>query len=262
MTDFEAIVNEFSKIDTVKAIALSGSVTTDSNDELSDFDLYIYTDSEIPLDVRKCIFEKYAHNLDLDNRYWELGDEMHLNDTKKGLDIMYRDPKWIEGMIENVYDWHNASLGYTTCFLHNVASSKILFDSDNWFKKLQDKVNSGYPEELAKNIIEKNLPLLRAKQYASYYEQIKNALARNDYISVNHRLTAFFASYFDVIFAYNRVWHPGEKRLVKFVLKDCKYVPVDFEKDIVAVLCAPFSEKLKYLDILIEHLYELFSRQF
>ncbi len=53
--------------------------------------------------------------------------------------------------------------------------------------------------------------LISDKKNASYLDQIKLAVKRNDPISVNHRIAAFMASYFDIIFALNKVYHPGEK---------------------------------------------------
>ncbi|MGX8681055.1 MAG: hypothetical protein ACSW74_00200, partial [Spirochaetales bacterium] len=43
-------------------------------------------------------------------------------------------------------------------------------------------------------------------------------------------------SYFDVLFAANRLLHPGEKRLIAFAVANCKVLPKDFEKDIAAAL--------------------------
>ena len=63
-------------------------------------------------------------------------------------------------------------------------------------------------------------------------------------------------------FAYNKIFHPGEKRLVRFVLSKCKFIPVDFEKDVNAVLCCDYSRKLQYLDVLIDHLYEMIKKRF
>ena len=54
--------------------------------------------------------------------------------------------------------------------------------------------------------------------------------------SICHRKAAFLESYFDVLFAANRLLHPGEKRLIAFAVANCKVLPKDFEKDIAAAL--------------------------
>lgn len=81
---------------------------------------------------------------------------MIIADSNKGLDIMYRNPEWIEGVIKSVYDEKTAWLGYTTAFLHNIASSEVLYDRDGWFGDLKKKISAGYPQELAQAIINKN----------------------------------------------------------------------------------------------------------
>lgn len=50
----------------------------------------------------------------------------------------------------------------------------------------------------------------------SYDAQIKKAFVRKDMVSVNHRTAAFLESYFDIIFALNKLTHPGEKRIVQY----------------------------------------------
>jgi len=54
---------------------------------------------------------------------------------------------------------------------------------------------------------------LRTTQ-SSYRHQIELAIARNDPVSVNHRVAALLASTFDIVFAATRTLHPGEKRLL------------------------------------------------
>jgi hypothetical protein len=68
--------------------------------------------------------------------------------------------------------------------------------------------------------------------------QIKKAAERGDIVSVHHRITEFLASYFDIIFALNKVPHPGEKRLINLCKKSCKLLPYKFEENINALLAS------------------------
>ena len=86
----------------------------------------------------------------------------------------------IETQIDNVLNKHLASNGYSTCFIYNVQNSEILYDTDNWFLKLQNITHQSYPNELSDNIIKRNLLLLKDKATASYFEQIEKAIKRND----------------------------------------------------------------------------------
>jgi len=45
-----------------------------------------------------------------------------------------------------------------------------------------------------------------------YLRQINAAIVRQDPVSVNHRVAAWLSSYFDILFAMNGQFHPGEKR--------------------------------------------------
>src|ERR1700759_5618209 len=48
----------------------------------------------------------------------------------------------------------------------------------------------------------------------SYEQQIRLAFRRRDRVSLNHRTAAWLASYFDLLFAANPRFNPGEKRLL------------------------------------------------
>ena len=99
--------------------------------------------------------------------------------------------------------------------------------------------------------------LLKDKPFASYYEQIEKALKRTDIVSVNHRISAFLASYFDIIFAINKLLHPGEKRLIKFAEENCKILPKDFGLNIEKLLNQPNLNTLKIVDDMVENLREI-----
>ena len=58
-----------------------------------------------------------------------------------------------------------------------------------------------------------NLPVLGGNIH-SYEQQIRSAFRRQDRISLNHRTAAWLASYFDILFAANKRFNPGEKRLL------------------------------------------------
>jgi hypothetical protein len=61
---------------------------------------------------------------------------------------------------------------------------------------------------------------------------------RADLVSLNHRVAALLASYFDIVIAVNLLAHPGEKRLVKFVSDHCESKPARFEEAVGTVLAA------------------------
>lgn len=247
------IAEKYAQLDSVYAVVQAGSRTSGQSDEMSDYDIYVYSDKQIPVDFRTKLAAAYTDDYEINNQYFETGDEWNFKNNC-GFDFMFRSTNWIEECIENVYDKHFASNGYTTCFLHNVATSKILYDKENWFKTLQDKIKRAYPQELKNNIIKRNLMLLKDKKSASYLEQIKLAVKRNDPVSINHRITAFLASYFDILFAANEIYHPGEKRLIKYAKQHCRHLPENFEEDLKALFNAQNDEKIVILDNMVERL--------
>ena len=250
----QEIAQSYSKLEQVYAVVLSGSRTSNQNDEMSDYDIYVYSDAEIPVEFRTKLAKKYSDDYEIDNRYFETGDEWKLRDCNTGLDFMFRCKNWITDTVDNIYCKHMASNGYSTCFLHNIKTSQILYDKDNWFLNLQNKVNGPYPEELKNNIIKRNIMLISDKKNASYLDQIKLAVKRNDPISVNHRIAAFMASYFDIIFALNKVYHPGEKRMIKYAQKHCKILPDQFEENINELFKAEDKDKTAILETIIKEL--------
>ena len=44
----------------VDAVVLSGSKTSSINDEMSDYDIYVYSKDRIDIDIRKSFADKYA----------------------------------------------------------------------------------------------------------------------------------------------------------------------------------------------------------
>lgn len=259
MKDF--IKKIYSAYSQVKAIAIGGSISAKTSDKISDVDIYVFTTSEIPLDERNKIVQQVSNKYEVGGEYFGLGDEYLVNKLNIQFDVMYWDVKWFENNVENTWINHYPSNGYSTVFLYTLDICQIIYDPTNWLKELKNKINTEYPTELQKNIIQRNLMLLKDKPFASYYEQIEKAMMRNDIVSVNHRVSAFLASYFDIIFAINKLLHPGEKRLIKYALQHCKILPENFEINIENLLAHPNNETLKVLDDMILNLRILLNNE-
>ncbi len=257
MEEIAHVIEEFKKIEDVKAIALAGSRTAKSNDETSDYDIYIYSDKEIDIQKRTEIAKQFSDKYEINNCFFGPGDEWIMKDSGIEIDLMYRSREWMQNSIENTWVKHYPCVGYSTCFVFNLKNSEIIFDPDGWYKNIQTKVSGEYPEQLAKNIINNNLPLLKNKITASFYEQVKKGLKREDYVSLNHRIAAFLASYFDILFAVNKVLHPGEKRLVQYTKLHCTIIPENFEEDINNITRYPLNNTLEILSRLNENLIKI-----
>lgn len=227
---FKMLWKEFATLAQIEAIALGGSRAGTDYDEKSDYDLYIYCTSIPDESVRKRILEKCCEYMEIGNSFWELEDDCTLKDGVD-IDILYRNIGDFSQTIRAVVEEHIAYNGYTTCMWHNLLHSRILYDRNGELESLQNKYRIPYPDELRDNIIRKNLRLLTGN-LPSYDKQIKKALDRKDMVSVNHRTAAFLESYFDIIFALNKLTHPGEKRMVEYAKEKAAILPADFEDNL------------------------------
>ena len=234
--NFNKIINSLKAIDEVDAVALGGSRATGANDPKSDYDIYVYCSGDVTIEQKTNAIAPYCSETEIGNHYWELEDNCVMKNGV-AIDIIYRKIDMFEEYLNTVIDKGFAFNGYTTCFWHNIITCKVLFDKSGKFTELANKYNIPYPEQLRANIIEKNRKLLSGV-LPSYDEQIKKAESRGDLVSVHHRTTEFLASYFDIIFAYNRVPHPGEKRLISLCKEKCETLPQNFEENITALLNA------------------------
>ncbi len=231
---YQKIIEELSMLPEVEAITLGGSRSTNYFDDYSDYDVYVYLNKELDKDVRKNILQKYCSYMEIDNRYFELEDDCVLK-NKVSIELIYR----------NVQEFNNISLkpqmGFSTCYLFNICHSKIEFDRNNFYQRLKDK-HLVYNKEFKSEIIKLNLSMLSGVT-ASYDMQIIKAVKRKDKTSINHRIAAYLASYFDIIFAMNNLYHPGEKRMVEHAIEKCKYLPNNFKSNIDKLLCNKDIEK-------------------
>ena len=249
----------------VEAVALGGSLGGKISDAASDIDLYVYTYQDIPLEARIEIMERSgdAKRASMGLNFWGSGDEWFDAESGIEVDIIYFDVRWMEGQIKQVVWGHQPSMDYSTCLWYTIQHSKVIHDPNDWFAGLQETCQQPYPERLRANIIAHNHPVLR-EIIPSYFLQIAKAVKRADLVSVNHRLAGLLASYFDILFAINRMTHPGEKRLVEKAVANCAKLPENMEADITAVLGLSVSSDpglLERLDQMLDRLDDLLAAE-
>lgn len=261
--ELKDMLNDFSKLEEVEGILLAGSHATKTNDKDSDYDIYIYVSKEISIEKRKIITDKFCSYMELNNTFWETEDDGRLKEDNIPIEIIYRELDFFDAVLNRTLIKCEADIGYTTCFWANLINSIILYDKNGKLDKLQEKYKVAYPYELKQNIVRKNYPLLKL-QMPAYYHQIEKALKRDDYISVNHRVAALLASYFDIIFAINEMPHPGEKKLLKIIRDKNLKVPYNIEMNTYNILKFSASNNsaiLLEIDSLINNLDTLLKKE-
>lgn len=240
------LFSDLSFLPQVEAIALGGSRTGTHFDENSDYDIYLYCTAPIPEEIRRTILAKYCSYMEIGNHFWEYEDNCTL---KNGIDIdiLYRNLDDFTADLADVVENCHGRNGYTTCMWHNLLTCKIIYDKEGRLAAAKQRFHIPYPAALREDILSRNWQLLRTAMPA-YELQINKAVKRGDLVSINHRVSAFMESYFDLLFALNEKTHPGEKRLMQLCRENCPTLPENFEENLTALFSHMFTspEKVPY----------------
>lgn len=229
-----ALAQQYAALDHVQSVALAGSRVVGTADAASGIDLYVYATARVPLAGRAAIAAADAQ-AEIDNRWFGPEDAWVDPQTGFTIDVVFRTVAGTEEAFTQTLVRHEAQLGYSTAVWATILASRPLVDPTGWLARLQQQAQQSYPEPLRQAIIAFNLPLLRQAQSA-YGRQLAKAVAREDRVSVNHRVAALLASYFDILFALNRLPHPGEKRQLAVALTQCPLVPPDMAEQLDGLL--------------------------
>jgi hypothetical protein len=205
-----------SAIPGIEAVAWCGSAAMGVADAHSDYDFYVYTNAPVPVEERRAVISECSQHSQLNNTFWELEDEW-IDREDRRFNAMYRECDFVLGEVAARLDRYSAELGYTTAYCFSVANGFILHDPRQWLRAAQQRLSQPFPEPLIRSIVAKNRPVLGGGMQSCYLAQMNAAIARGDLISLNHRVAVWIASYTDILFAANRTYHPGEKRLLAFM---------------------------------------------
>jgi hypothetical protein len=231
----QTLADQYATLPQVEAVALAGSQTFGARDHDSDLDLYVYVSEALPVACRAAIIRSRAIRMQLDNHYWEVGDEWIERDSGMVVDVKLRPTAWIEAQLARVLVHHQASIGGSTCAWQTILTAHICYDRRDWLRTLQNTVRVPYPEALRHAIIAKNYPLLR-QAISGYLPQLTHALRRSDSISIYTLVAGLLASYFDIVFALNRLPHPGDKRQLASAQTQCTQLPIGMQEHVQTVM--------------------------
>lgn len=227
---FDALIRELSALPQIEAIALGGSRAGNCYDETSDYDVYLYCNEFVSEETRSRLLSQFCSYMEIGNHFWETEDNCTLNNGID-IDILYRNLDDFIQDVAGVVEQCHPRNGYTTCMWHNLNTCKILFDRNGRLHDAKKRFDVPYPVRLKETIISHNRKLLSGTLPA-YSGQILKAAQRKDMVSINHRISAFLESYFDIIFALNEKTHPGEKRLICIARQQCTLLPDRFEENL------------------------------
>lgn len=205
-TTDRALAEALLHIPGVRAVLLGGSRATGAADAASDTDLYALRSGPLAdAEVRARFLAPLADGgVVVHEDTWGVEDRIHVDGRL--VEVMHFDLE--EFSVDAAYDPGLDPNGYTTAFLHTLVRGVPLADPHGVLADLRTRLAT-YPEATARRILART-----ATELAGYLDQLNKARDRSDWASVVHRRAAFQAAWFDALFAINRAYHPGEKRLL------------------------------------------------
>lgn len=203
----------------VTAVLLGGSRASGWDDASSDTDLYALRRGPLATEaVRAAALATLADGGHVEAQdIWGPEDRLHI--SGRLVEVMHLDLDEID--LDSAYDPGLDPNGYTTAFLFTLANGVIVADPAGELAEVQRRL-ADYPEATARRILA-HAPA----ELAGYLDQLGKAQRRGDWASVLHRRTAWQTLWFDCLFALNRRYHPGEKRMVEHA-EGLDQLPPDF----------------------------------
>lgn len=194
----------------VRAVSLGGSRALGLTDPRSDTDLYAwYRGSLSGAALRQAAL---AHCADDEVLSFDVfGPEDHWHQDGSLVEVVYLDLDEIEGLATRARTEGLSGEVCATAFLHTAYASVPIEDPYDDLARLRSELAT-YPEATRVRQLAE-LPVM-AEEFAS---QLRTAQARQDWPMVARRRAGLLDVAVSLVFALNRRYHPGEKRLLVLV---------------------------------------------
>jgi predicted nucleotidyltransferase len=258
--NFEKTVKLFSEHHEIDAIVLGGSRAICSSDEFSDYDLYIYLNSPLDTGVRKKILEQFCSFVHVGLQFYEEEDHCVFKNGV-AMEIMYRNIEETRKDLHRILVDCVAQSGYTTCNCLTVLRGKILHDPRGIYREMVEEFSMPYPEKLRENILRKNWILMESCTI-SHKTYLEMAAKRNDLVLLNKRIAGYLDCYFEILFAFNKAYLTGEKKLIKYACEMCKHLPENFTENMNKLLVIPNKNIMRVVTEMTSALENLLSTEY
>ena len=217
--DIEQITGAVAGVPGVAAVSLGGSHATGMADAHSDVDLHVYWREPLaPAAERHARLAAVADPGAPVREVAEWGLEDHFSVGGRLHELVYVHLGDVERQVERAYAEGLGDEGFATASLFYVAAGVPLHDPQGALARLRARL-AVYPEATRRRLLDTMPGVLRA-----YLGQLRKAQARGDLLFAQHRRYSVQMVYFNMLFALNRRYHPGEKRLLAHAER-CPIIP-------------------------------------
>jgi hypothetical protein len=240
------------------AVSLGGSVAVGLADEASDLDLHVYWADSLPsAETRAARLRVIADPDSVRTGLTSWGLEDQFSVGSRAVELIYRRWEDIRDEVERAYDPGLPGQGFTTAVLYSVARGRPLHDPSGALTMARERLVREFPEATRTAILQREIPLL-----GFHLSQLRRAQQRDDIVYVQHVRCKVQVLFFDVLFALNRLYHPGEKRSLEHARR-CLIRPVACEErwEHAVRLRADDPALVRHLGDLVAELHDLGSQQ-
>ena len=218
----QQIVAALADLPGIAAIALGGSTAAGLADQASDLDVYVFYHAPLAAAADRAIqLRPLADEGTLEVGIVTFGLEDHLYVQGKLIELVFLDLDRLSAEAQRAYDQGLSSEGYTTALLYILFRSQVLYDATGEVTALRAQLHAGYPAPTRARLLREHPEVLRY-----YLDLLRISQRRDDLLYVQHMRYSIQMIYFNLLFALNRQYHPGGKRLLAHAQR-CPVQPAD-----------------------------------
>jgi hypothetical protein len=250
----QQIVAAMADLPGVAAIALGGSTAAGLADDASDFDVYVYYHQPLAVSADRAVrLHPLADEGTLEVGLTTFGLEDHLYMQGKLIELVYLELDRLSFETDQAYGQGLSGEGYTTALLYILFRSQIYHDATGAATALHARLRAAYPEPTRTRLLREYPELLRY-----YLELLRISQRRDDLLFVQHMRYSIQMIFFNLLFALNRLYHLGGKRLLIHAQR-CAIQPVNLPARWNAIVRLPADDGAvaDRLEALIDDLFRL-----